>query len=70
MIIQIYLIYAPLDAGFDKVLFIIRKGIADVHVLFTSDKWFEVTYKEDKALFVSSFAELMEQRVYGKKLWQ
>lgn len=39
MIIQIYLIYAPLDAGFDKVLFIIRKGIANVHVLFKSDKW-------------------------------
>ena len=40
-----------------------------MHVLPTGDKWFGVTYKEDKALVVSSFAELVNQGVYKKKLW-
>mgnify|MGYP000867073526 CR=1 FL=1 len=48
----------------------VEEGLADVHVLPTSDKWFGVTYKEDKALVVSSFGELVEQGVYKKKLWE
>ena len=47
----------------------VDEKLADVHVLPTSDKWFGVTYKEDKALVVSSFAELVEQGVYKKNLW-
>ena len=48
----------------------VEEGLADVHVLPTSDKWFGVTYKEDKAFVVSSFGELVEQGVYKKKLWE
>ena len=48
----------------------VDEGLADVHVLPTSDKCFGVTYKEDKALVVSSFGELVEQGVYKKKLWE
>jgi hypothetical protein len=48
----------------------VEEGLAEVHVLPTSDKWFGVTYKEDKALVVNSFAELVEQGVYKKKLWE
>ena len=47
----------------------VDEKLADVHVLPTSDKWFGVTYKEDKALVVSSFAGLVEQGVYKKNLW-
>ena len=48
----------------------VDEGCACVHVLKTSDKWFGVTYKEDKALVVESFAGLVEQGVYPRKLWE
>ena len=47
----------------------VEEKLADVYVLPTGDKWFGVTYKEDKALVVKSFAELVEQGVYNKQLW-
>jgi hypothetical protein len=40
-----------------------------VKVLETSDKWFGVTYKEDKPLVVESFRRLIEQGVYSEKLF-
>lgn len=49
---------------------LVEEGLASVHVLKTSDKWFGVTYKEDKQLVVDSFARLVEQGVYGRKLWE
>ena len=48
----------------------VEEKLADVHVLPTGDKGFGVTYKEDKALVVQSFAELVGQGVYKKKLWE
>lgn len=47
----------------------VEEGIADVHVLPTSDKWFGVTYKEDKELVVKSFAKLVENGTYDRELW-
>lgn len=47
----------------------VEEGIADVYVLPTSDKWFGVTYKEDKELVVKSFAELVENGTYDRELW-
>ena len=38
-------------------------------VLPTDDKWFGVTYKEDKAAVVNSFRGLIEDGVYGKDLY-
>lgn len=40
-----------------------------VSVLPTSDKWFGVTYKEDKELVVNSFKELISSGVYKEKLF-
>ena len=50
----------------DKLL---KEGKATVRVLETHDKWFGVTYKEDKDTVVESFKELIEKGVYTKELF-
>ncbi len=40
-----------------------------VDVIETSDKWFGVTYKEDKPDVVKSISALVENGVYPEKLW-
>lgn len=50
----------------DKLL---QRGVATVEVLHSSDKWFGVTYKEDKPFVVESIAELKRQGVYPTQLW-
>ena len=35
----------------------------------TKDKWFGVTYKEDKQVVVNEFNKLITNRVYPKKLF-
>lgn len=41
-----------------------------VKVLDSHDKWFGVTYKEDKDYVVKSFAKLIEDGVYAEKLFE
>ena len=41
-----------------------------VKVLDTKDKWFGVTYKEDKDYVVKSFARLIEDGVCRKDLFE
>ena len=53
----------------DVVGSLIEENKADVKVLNTNDKWFGVTYKEDKEKVVRSFLELVEKGVYPKKLF-
>lgn len=48
---------------------LIKSGEAEVKVLNTNDKWFGVTYKEDKPTVVASFKKLIENGVYPEKLW-
>lgn len=48
---------------------LLRQGRVTVKVLETGDKWFGVTYKEDKPLVVESFRRLIEQGVYSEKLF-
>lgn len=48
---------------------LIREGKANVTVLESRDKWFGVTYKEDKPSVVRSFQELIAAGVYRKKLF-
>ena len=48
---------------------LIREGKAQVSVLNTDDKWFGVTYKEDKEFVVNSFKELVDKCVYPDKLF-
>lgn len=47
----------------------IKSGKATVKVLRTNDKWFGVTYKEDKELVVSSIQNLIKSGVYPEKLF-
>ncbi len=43
---------------------LINEGKADVKVLDNTDKWYGVTYKEDKAKVEEAFNELLSQGVY------
>ena len=47
----------------------LKAGKARVKILPTEDKWFGVTYKEDKELVVSAFKELIANGVYKEDLW-
>ena len=48
---------------------LIKENRADVSVLETRDKWFGVTYKEDKPVVVESIRKLIEQGEYPEKLY-
>ena len=47
----------------------IRKDKAKVRLLETRDKWFGVTYKEDKPAVVAAIRKLIEEGVYPEKLF-
>ncbi|MEK6478842.1 sugar phosphate nucleotidyltransferase [Catalinimonas sp. 4WD22] len=48
---------------------IIKTGDAKVKVLNTTDKWFGVTYQEDKLIAQQKLQELVKAGVYPEKLW-
>ncbi|MCC8163036.1 MAG: nucleotidyltransferase [Lachnospiraceae bacterium] len=48
---------------------LIQEKKADVAILPSNDKWFGVTYKEDKPLVVRSFRELIDKGVYKERLF-
>ena len=48
---------------------LLREGEAEVTVLQSRDKWFGVTYKEDKDAVVASVRNLIEEGVYPEKLF-
>lgn len=45
------------------------EGKCTVKVLETKDKWFGVTYKEDKEAIVQSFKKLIKDGVYEEELY-
>lgn len=47
---------------------LIKSGKAKVKLLETNDKWFGVTYKEDKQVVIDSFKRLIANGVYGNIL--
>ena len=51
----------------DKLL---KEERANVKVLETQDRWFGVTYKEDKETVQEAFAGLIQDGVYEAKLWE
>ena len=51
----------------DKLL---KEKRANVKVLETQDRWFGVTYKEDKEIVQKAFAELIQNGVYAVRLWK
>ena len=59
---QEYLLPAVVDQ-------MIQSGKASVKVLETQDKWFGVTYKEDKEGVVASIKKLIADGVYPANLW-
>lgn len=48
----------------------INENKATVKVLSSEDKWFGVTYKEDKPFVMESIKALKEKGVYPEKLWK
>lgn len=49
---------------------LIKSGKATVKALSSADKWFGVTYKEDKPFVVESIKKLKEAGQYPKILWE
>lgn len=48
----------------------LKENKAEVLVLTSNDRWFGVTYKEDKDMVVRSFRELYEKGCYPEQLFQ
>ncbi|MDO4321779.1 MAG: sugar phosphate nucleotidyltransferase [Lachnospiraceae bacterium] len=48
---------------------LLAEGRATVQVLKSEDKWYGVTYKEDKPQVVAAIRGLKEQGLYPQKLW-
>ncbi len=48
---------------------LINNGSASIKILGTNDKWFGVTYKEDKPFVVESFKKLIADGIYNEKLF-
>ena len=48
---------------------LLQKGEVSVKVLDSNDKWFGVTYKEDKDFVVDSFKKLIQNGVYEENLF-
>lgn len=49
---------------------LLRANKCTVKVLETDDKWFGVTYKEDKPIVMRSFRELIHEGVYERSLYE
>ena len=49
---------------------LIAEGKAKVQVLRSHDKWYGVTYKEDKPVVVAAIGEKIESGLYPAKLWE
>ena len=59
-------VYVDAGLALDQL---IQTGVCNVTVLESRDKWFGVTYKEDKPLVVRSFRELIDAGVYKGRLF-
>lgn len=49
---------------------LLKEDIARVTVLTSVDRWYGVTYKEDKETVVKAIQELKNQGLYPEKLWE
>lgn len=49
---------------------LLKNGEARCTLLESRDRWFGVTYKEDKQAVADSIAELIREGVYPEKLWE
>ena len=49
---------------------LLGEGKADVKVLKSMDKWYGVTYKEDKPVVVAAIQKMKEEGRYPRNLWE
>ena len=49
---------------------LLKNGKASVKVLHTPDRWYGVTYREDKPALMKALAHMQETGVYPEKLWE
>ena len=49
---------------------LLGEGKATVEVLKSLDKWYGVTYKEDKPVVVAAIQALKDSGLYPEKLWE
>ncbi len=49
---------------------LLSEGKADVKVLKSMDKWYGVTYKEDKPVVVAAIQKLKDDGLYPQNLWE
>ncbi len=49
---------------------LIKEGKADVKVLSTADKWYGVTYQEDKPVVKKSISDMVSEHKYPNRLWE
>lgn len=49
---------------------LIQEGKADVRVLKSLDRWYGVTYKEDKESVVDAIQSMKDKGEYPDKLWK
>ena len=49
---------------------LIQEGRAEVTVLKSRDRWYGVTYREDKPVVVKAIQSLKDQGLYPQKLWE
>ena len=49
---------------------LIKEGKATVKVLKSADRWYGVTYKEDKPMVVDALQSLKDKGLYPDKLWK
>ena len=49
---------------------LLSEGKASVQVMTSDDKWYGVTYKEDKPMVMKALQKLKDQGIYPQKLWE
>ena len=49
---------------------LVKANTADVRVLKTADRWFGMTYTEDKDIVIKAIHSLVEKGIYPEKLWR
>lgn len=54
----------------EMVTVLLEEGKADVKVLKSPDKWYGMTYKEDKVVVVDAIKKMKEEGVYPENLWE
>ena len=54
----------------NKVGELLRAGECNVKTLISNDKWYGVTYKEDKEQVSSALKQMKQAKIYPQKLWE